>query len=69
MRLSEKIRSQLESKWAANAKDKHTVLCLDLLNEAAGLLDTYYTQCKAATKAERLGLAKMFIKQAIKEDT
>jgi len=69
MRLSEKIRSQLESKWAANAKDKHTVLCLDLLNEAAGLLDTYYTQCRAATKAKRLSEAKMYAKQAIKEDT
>ena len=69
MRLSEKIRGQLESRWAANATDKHTVLCLDLLNEAAGLLDTYYTQCKAATKASRFSLAKMFIKQALKEDT
>jgi hypothetical protein len=40
----------------------------ELLNEASELLDIYYIQCMAATKAQTLGLCKLSVQHALDED-
>ena len=59
MRLSEKLRSAAEKKASKNKI---------IMEQAADLLDVYYMQNKAITKARGLGQAKVLAKQALSED-